>query len=241
MNLTELNRIDICIIALLLLSLCTGWRKGFLRSMTAPIFFAIFSIIGVIHFDLTANIVHTFLIVATGTLVSSLIFKSLFLAGRRHIKKDFRDSTFLFSRLLGSIVNLSWNGTLLLIALLIITITSSSDLAAISTRSHSYNYANAYIINRIPIARNVFLTLNILQEANMPAELTESPEYKAFFENPKVKDLRSDAHISNLIQNKNIFRLLSNRKVKSIFRDNALMQKLTVLSKKAYNIQANWN
>ena len=238
MDLAEVNRIDIFIISLLFLSLCTGWRKGFLRSMTAPIFFVLFCIVGVIHFDLTRNIVHTFLVVTIGTTVFSLLFKSLFLLGRHHVKKDFRDSTFLFSRLLGSIVNLSWNGTLLLIVVLIITITSSSGLAKITAQSHSYNYANAYIVNRIPIARNIFLTLNILQQANLPAELTKSPEYKAFFKNPKVRDLRSDRHISDLIQNKNIFGLLSNERVKSILNDNALMQDLTVLSKKAYDMQA---
>lgn len=232
---------DILVLVLFLLFFLNGWRKGLFRSLITPIFLAIFFIIGIIHFDLTGNLVHTFSIVIIGTSICSLIFKSIFFVGRHQIQKAFRDSTYVISRILGSFVNLFWNGTLLLIALLVLTLTPLSELGNVKkdiVNSNSYNCTHAYLIGRVPVARKIFFTLKILQEFSGPSELAQSEEYKAFFEDPKVEALQSNKEIMHLIESKNIFALLSHPLVKEVIDDNKLMQKLTTLSQKAYQKQA---
>jgi len=56
------------------------------------------------------------------------------------------------------------------------------------------------------------------------------PEYKALLSDPKVKDITEDQEIQKLINKQDYLKLLSHPKIKSLMKDDTLLEKIARLS-----------
>jgi hypothetical protein len=231
---------DIVVLVLMAFFFWRGWHSGLLRAFLGPICFGICLIIGVIHFDLTNNIMTALMIVGLGTWgLSTLLRLSLFIA-RRGIPKDHKNYVFGGSRLLGGIVSVFWAGSITLIilfvlAILPIPIAKFAEIQKDIHSSYTYGLLNNYVLYKNPATQKTVMALYILQDPVQMQKLSTLPEFQSFFSDPKIQDLLLDTEIVKLIEKKDAAHLIAHPKVKAIITDDGLMGKLFRLSKTLYS------
>ena len=163
-----LNTTDVCMLVVIIISFSLGWKNGLLRSLIGPISFVIFSIIGIIYFDLTQNLPMALIITSAGSIGLSFIVTIALIFGRSTVKKNLRKYVFIGSRILGSIASVLWKGILALIIFFVIALLPSNDsklseIQADISQSETFRLANQYIISQAPPVRNIFLVLAVFQ------------------------------------------------------------------------------
>ncbi|MDZ4243259.1 MAG: CvpA family protein, partial [Candidatus Omnitrophota bacterium] len=116
------TKTDIVLLCLFLFFLLNGWRRGFLRTILAPLCLLICTVIGVFIYDLTHNIVKAAAFVSVGTLVATLLAHILLGMAKRTVDPNYRDYCIWYSRLLGSLFGLAWEGGITVLIVISLTL-----------------------------------------------------------------------------------------------------------------------
>jgi len=235
----EPSHIDLAAGILLAAGFWRGWRKGLLRAILGPACLLIFSVIGVIHFDLTRNIVTSVLLALLGAAALSLLVRLLLIIGRARIPKEERDFVFIGSRMLGSIISTFWIAALLGAVLVLWAVVplkkgTAGDIQKNILKSRSCFLANKFLVYPYPPVRNVLFTFQALLSPSHLQQLSAHPEFEAFLAHPKVQNTLRDPDILLYITRKDYKKLLAEPKVWDIIRDDKLMACLTRVSRKIY-------
>jgi len=242
MESTAYNVVDMVVAGLLLVFFLIGWIKGFLRSLIGPICFGVFIIIGIIVYDATENLFRALLTVTLGTLISSFIINLTAFLAQKTVDQNERGRKLFLSRLAGGAINLSWKALVLAAVLILLC-----ELAYIHPKlkntgtaveaSASYSLITHYFVYRSPRTKQILDTVAILRNPELLAAVKSTPEFKRFYDDPKIRSLLQNEKLREQIREGQIKKLLENRQIKDIMQDEALMKKLSKLSQAAYRAQ----
>jgi hypothetical protein len=225
--------------SLALLFFFNGWRKGLFRSLISPLSLAFCSIGAIIYYDLTENLIKSLLIAGVGSMIVSTVLRILLFFGRRAVDTNYRNSSLIFSRILGGVCNLGWNGAIILILLFFVTFIpfnflKMGDIKNDIQQSRSFHYLNSYLIYRIPVIKDIPATIEKIQKPENLGPLKDSREYKDFANSPEIMELVQDPNIQTILNQKDYTRFLAHPKVRAIMNNEKLMLKFSRLSKKFY-------
>ena len=234
---------DYIFAALLLFYFIYGWRKGLLNAIITPVSFLIFFIVGIINYDLRENMPKAIMIVIIGTISLSIIVRLLLIIGRAGVREDYRNFTFLWSRILGSMISLLWRGicTVLFLLLFTVLITQNSLIQRLQknvTGSMTYKLIHVYIVGQIPHVQTSYMCLQVFRNPEEMIMVSSTQEYKDFFGTPHIKALAQDLTIMEHINNKEFFPLFFNPKIEDVMNDARIMKKFARLMKRVYQEHA---
>ena len=236
-----LNTTDLVILGIFLWALWDGWRIGFLRSVLTPVCLLPVSLIALINFDLDHNIATAALIIVAGTTGLSMFLRLMIIFLRRQIDADYRHYIPVISRLLGLIASVLWKGTLVTISILFITILPldpNNNLAQTQKNilsSQAFAIIQKDILPLKPDVQNIYLALNVLKDPVGMEFLRETPEYKDFFNAPKVQALLADDSLDVFIKAHRYELILTHPKIKALLLDDSAMKALMRLGQRVYH------
>ena len=216
-----------------------GFRKGLFRTLIGPLSLLLCSVAAVIYYDITANVLNTLMIAFIGTIILSLVFRMIFIIGKSTVGKTGEDTTLLFSRILGGLLNLIWKWSILFGMLFLLTLIpfNALNLGTIKNDingSVSFRLLNRLVLSRIPQTKRIKQAFRVLENPKKLQTLSSSPEYRDLMADPKVKALTEDKEIQALVDKQDYVKLLSHPKIKALLKDDELLSKLTRLSESLY-------
>jgi len=231
---------DITIITLLVIYAGQGWTSGLLSTLIGPASVFVCSFIAFLYFDLTDNMLVAFFIAVAGSILTAGVASMLFYLWRKGVEKQYRNSVFPGSRPAGAVVSLVWLGGL--------TIAGFMFLALIPTqlefiqkaqggirKSHLGAWTERHVFSQVPLIHNLFSVLSIFQDHERLTSMAETPEFKDFLAEEKLKDCINDPEVSEHFENKNIAALLGHPKVAAVLSDGKIMKKLTRVARRIYS------
>lgn len=227
---------DIIILTFFLLFFINGWRKGLLRTLLGPLALIIGGIAGVIYYQQTQDLLMCLIISIVGPFVLNILFNIIHHFWQKSVEVD--APFFSWGRLFGGVFSLLWSGIILLLTLLFIVITPGNfpmlkEAQQNISQSKTYHYLNKAFGEKLPLqVSDVEKVADVMENPQTLRKLRRTQEFKDVMENPKVKDLLEDEATLKQIQEKKIFELLSNKKMKAIFEDGDLVKKLFALNQK---------
>jgi hypothetical protein len=236
---------DLVFIGILIFSIWDGWRAGFIRCLLNPIFLFFFIPIGLINFDLNRNIAVSLLITLAGGFGLATLCRLVIFFFRRNIQRDFKNYVFLGSRILGGITSSIWKTCLFMAAVLLLSLLPANlmpgiiDLQKDLMSSRSYSYIQQNVLTRFPRVHNIYLTLSVFKDPTQNEELSQMPEFEAFYKNPKVQELIEDDGIKAFLAGRHFLPLLTHPKLIAVMTDDALMARLSLLSRRIYEEKFN--
>lgn len=236
------NKTDVVVLCFMLFFLLDGWRKGFMRSAIGPLTLLLCMVLGIIYFDLTSNFIKTILFVSAGTTILTIIASILLTLSRNSIDPNYRDYTPFLSHLLGSAVNMAWQGSIFLIIFLLIPLAplqvyNVPALVNVQTKikqSLCYFYIVQTGLSQIPALQRIVIAFSILQDPDQMQRVSSTVEFQQFFSDKKVKALVKDDEFMASIKRKDFSKIVANPKILEIFDDDDLMEDFTKLAKRVY-------
>lgn len=229
---------DYVTLALTLLFILNGWRLGILRSLAWPLSLLISSLITVLYFRNTYNLIESFAAGTIGLIVIRILFAILFFIFKNHLDKETKTS--LISRILGSIFSLCWGGSFLTLILISITLIpfDTSGIAKVKkdiVYSITYYYTDKFITAKFPQTNFLKASSRMLQDPSHFKSIKSNPEVQALLRHRKFKKIFADKEIEDHLHEKKFMKLLTNPKILDIYEDEKLMERIVKLSTKIFN------
>lgn len=230
--------VDLFCLIFLCFAIWDGWRAGLLRSLLNPLFIAIFIPIGIINYDLNRNFAVASLVTIIGGLACANIIRLILLLSRHGVDNEFRRYVFWGSRLAGCAISALWKGLLLTVILLVILLLPNTiapggiKLQTEILRSRTFLFVDQNLLSLSPNFRNAYLLLNVLKNPTLVKKFSDTPEYHAFFDSKKVKDLLEDESVKSLLTGQHFLLLLRHPRVTAIITDDHLMYSLGLFARK---------
>jgi len=144
----------------------------------------------------------------------------------------------IFSRLFGSLFNILWSGSYIVLFIISIGLLPirfgwlekiQDDVAA----SKSYTMINQFMEKKVPATSSDIKKLTaIFQNPDKLQQFQSTKEFKALMTDDNLKEIFSDKEIVEQIQNKDYGKLLTNPKIQSIFQNEQVLKKMFALNKK---------
>lgn len=235
-----LNTTDAIVLVLFLFFFWSGWRKGLLRSILGPLSLLLCSVAGIVYYDVSGNMFKAATIALAGSFILAFVIRILLFMGRATADKQYRDQTFIVSRILGGLLNLAWKGTIVL-AVIFFTTLVPLNLPTLKTIKDDINssktlaYLNLYALSKTGKVRDAMKVFDVLKDPSKFETVTATKEYRAFATNPKVKEAFSDQDVVKLVEDRNVSQLLTHPKIKDLLRDEEVMKDFSDLVKKIYS------
>ena len=219
---------DIATLILSIFFLNRGASRGFMRSLTGPFSIIVTTIISIIYYQTTEDLIISLLIGLIGPLLLNyflnFLLKTWAKATNTEIKPGF------FSCLGGSMLTLIWGWVFIIFTLILFTVLPpwGETLTAIHNdvgNSASYGYIAK------PLENALFATSK--QNAAAAASEASSNDAKSLAEDPRFQKILQDPDIQKEIDAHDIVKLMSNPKmmdlVQQIMNDPATMKKVFAL------------
>lgn len=236
------NTIDIILVLLGLIYLLMGYNSGTLRALLGPIAFAVSCFSGMMYFDLTQNIVMGLLITVFGTLILTVLFKTVLSLSRVTVDKKYRDYLFLGSRVAGSLISLLWKGSITLSLMFLLmflpdTISGIDNIKTNIRKSLTFHLMNRYTFRNQPTPESILNSLAVFKDDQKLYELSKTNEFQQLYNNKKIQDVLSDENILEMIRERDYGKLITHPKIIALIKNDVAMKDLTTLSKKLYEMQ----
>jgi hypothetical protein len=217
-----INITDLLLIICSILFIYIGINRGFLRSLMGPIAFILGSLLGLICFEMTKNLMWSFCV---GALSPILITWGLSgLLNLWYPREDWVPNA--LSQILGAVLTLLWGMPFILAFVVIASILPPANpvLKAINE-----DVNRSYCFKQIKPLINQFLPEP--KKTNPSPGKTPSPsEIQALAEDPRFKAIREDPEIQKQIEANNFGALMANPKMmaltQEVMKDPELMKKL---------------
>ncbi len=214
-----------------LIFLCTGWQKGFLRTILGPVSLILGAIISYIYYLYTKNLIVSLVIGILGPFFLKMALSLGLNVWNKTVSN--RMPAPLLSRLSGSLFNLLWSGGLLLLCLLLVVMIPANlfnfNIEKIQSdirKSLSFSFIGKGVLNKVLGIEDVHETLTIFNNEGQMEKLKNSKEFHALAEDQRVQDVLHDETTLKQIQDKDFVHLVTNPKMLSLLNDPSLMKKL---------------
>ena len=230
---------DKIILALLIIFSLFGWFRGFLKALIGPLSCALCFFFAAIFYDLNQNILLASLIAVGGTIALATIFSTILTIGMATVNKEFRGKIFLLSRILGSGVNLLWQGNLLFLSLIIMTALPAAKPGVEKLQDQIYQSKMVESYYRHVISPDDRLqaglaSLAIFKDHEQMDRVSKTKEFQAFQQDPKVQAFLSDPKVLEAAGKKDTLAILMAPSLAELITNDRAMEKFTTLVKLMY-------
>ncbi len=155
------------------------------------------------------------------------------------VNKEFRGKTFFVSRILGSLVNIFWQGNIFFVSLIVFSALpikneKLEDYQRQITESKIVAYYEERIIapdNRLKAVVASFATLRDPSQMQM---ITSTEEFTTFYADPKVQKFLNDPQVIDALAAKDSLKLIKNSSLRDLVTDDNAMYSLTRVARMVY-------
>ncbi len=229
---------DYIVLILLLILFILGWRRGFLNILFGPLSFVLGSAIGSFYYFRTYNIAASILIIFITSFFLHMGFSRLLQLWRKVRGEGEGKSGFSFPRLLAGIFNLIWQGSFVIIALLIIPLIPSEDGGLLEniqeniTASKTYTFTDHWTHEWASSQFDAKKIFEVLKDPSSMEHIKESSQYQNLIKDERITALLEDEKIKKNIETYHYLELLNNPKVHAVLNDKNLIKNLFALNRK---------
>lgn len=236
--------LDKIIFSLLIIFFLFGWFRGILKSLIGPLSCFLCSFFGVIYYDLNENLIAAALIILVGSIGLAIGLSMLFSLSLITVNKEFRGKTFLASRIAGSLINVVWQGNLMLLICIILAAipAENSQITKLQSQIEESVAMRLYyqkVISRNPKVHAVIDSLFVLKEKETLEQLSTTKEYKLLLADKKFQAFLNSPEVIKGAETKNYLPIIRSPALKSLLDDPAVMEYVTQLAIKTYYINLN--
>ena len=224
---------DGIILILSIFFLIRGASRGIVKSFIGPFSIIVTTILSIIYYQITEDIVASLLIGLIGPLLLGLLLKFLFRIWVKATNTDIKKPRFL-SRLGGAILTFIWGWVFIIFTLILLTVLPPWGKTLIAVHNDVCT-SDSYIYIVRPLGQHFFAA----SKQNTTAVTSEgpSPEAKSLAQDPRFQKILQDPDIQKEINAHDIAKLMSNPKmmdfIRQIMSDPVAMKKIFTL----YNSQ----
>ncbi len=174
-----------------------------------------------------------------GTLILTVTLNILLALGMATVNKEYRGKVFPLSRILGSVVNVVWQGNIVFLTILLLSTLPIDDkrMDALRTQvpeSKMMNFYKETIINRDVRFQAVVKSLGTLRDPDEVAQIAHTPEFEAFRKQPKLQKFINDPDVIQAMESKNGLKLIGNPSLRELLTDDSAMMSFTSLAQMVY-------
>lgn len=225
--------VDCAVLFLLLYFLLDGLHRGFAHILIGPLSLGIGVLASLFYFRQTHNIIHCFLIMIAGPVLTAILLSLLLSLWHKKVNRV--EGVPFLSRLAGGIFNLGWGILLASLFLTFIAIMPPEVLPVQGLQkgvvdSYAYKLVNLFIKDKIPYVNNVEILLQETRNPQKMAAIQVTPEFKTFYSDEKIQEVLSDEETVREIRTKDFTKLMTNPKIQALFQDEALLKKILDLN-----------
>ncbi len=232
------NAIDGIVLVLLIYYFWRGWRKGFLGSLLGPISLIIGGLLSYSYYLKTENIVMSLVLSVAAPFVLHITLALLLKIWSIATSKDGKMSP--LNRLLGSAFSVIWSGGMMILVLLLVMVIPGKvpyidRVHQVIAPTKTYALIARYTGQTASTQGGNVHSSPMIQFLENPEKfeyLSNTEEFKAVMENSKVRRLLEDADVREHLQEKNVLKLMTNDKMKSLLEDKDLIKDFFALQKK---------
>lgn len=214
---------DSAVLILSIFFLLRGASRGFMNSLIGPFSIIAATIISIIYYQATKNIIISLLIGLAGPLLLNLLFKFLLKSWAKVTSPSF------LSRIGGAILNLIWGWVFIFLTLILLTVLPpwGETLKAIQ---HDVTKSRSYLIAK-PFENTFFAAPQ--QNATPVTRRSLRNDAKSLAQDPHFQKILRDPEIQKDIDTHDFAKLMSNPKmmglVQEIMNDPATMNKVLAI------------
>lgn len=205
---------SICLISVLFL-VWLGFSRGFLNSIIGPLALIVGSVVALVYYALTKNMLQSLCIGLFLPILLHWILKLTLRTWQQLRNKDIQLS--FISRLSGALLTLIWGMTIIIITLLLLAMMPpiNRPLEAMFKDIHNSRF------------------YKMIRPLEGKTEDSKSGEdnIKALSEDKRIQDIINDPVIVEAINNKDYAALINNPKITAIMQDPELLKKMLSLYK----------
>ncbi|MDD3374275.1 MAG: hypothetical protein PHY73_00945 [Candidatus Omnitrophica bacterium] len=232
-----INSVDIIIFIFVLFFFASGWRKGIVRVSLKFIAMFLGAAFSLYHFSATQNILQSIAILIFGSIGLAVALSILLKIWNKKISHSKTPAA--LSRVLGSILGLSWGLWIALIVIFSILILPLNTPLAQEIKTNifqSFTYMN--IANRIPLFQK-FIKQRTQNDStslidNLPINISEkqikvfraSKEFQNISQNESLQEIVNDAALKEKIENRDITALVNDPKIQKLLQDKDFTQNI---------------
>jgi len=226
---------DIAALILSILFLVRGASRGFMNSLTGPFSIIVTTILSILYYQTTKDLITSLLIGLIGPLFLNLLLKFLLKtwakATNTETKPDF------LSRLWGSVLTLIWGWVFIIFTLILLTVLPPWGETLTAIRNDVTKSASYLITKNLEKTLFANSKQNVLSfgDKDHEVETLGSSDAKSLAEDPRFQKILQDPDIQKEIQAHDLVKLMGNPKmmdfVQQMMNDPATMQKVLNLYK----------
>jgi uncharacterized membrane protein len=219
---------DFATLLLSIFFLCRGSSEGFMKSLIGPFSIIVTTILSIIYYQMTKNIILSLLIGLIGPLLLNLVLRFLLKIWAKASNRDIKPN--YLSSLGGAILTLAWGWVFIILTLILLTAFPSwgKTLTAVHqdvTKSISYIIVRPF--------KNILFSPSP-QKGTTGASQNSSNDAKSLAKDPRFQKILQDPDIQNEINSHDIVKLMRDPKMMALLQqvmdDPALMQKIMNLN-----------
>ncbi|MBF0570887.1 MAG: CvpA family protein [Candidatus Omnitrophica bacterium] len=208
--------------------LSRGASRGFVQSLLGPFSIIVATIISIIYYQSTKNMIVSLAIGLIGPLLLHLLLKFLLKTWTDITNTDIKPT--VLSRLAGSILTLIWGWVFIILSLILLSVIPPAGKTLTAVHNDVLQSAS-YILSK-PFEDVLFAPLK-----NSPSVNTSSPtpDTKTLAEDPRFQKILQDPEIQKEIEDHDLVKLMRNPKMmeltQQIMSDPATMKKVMAVYK----------
>ncbi len=159
--------------------------------------------------------------------------------GLSTVNKEFRGKTFFASRILGSILNVFWQGNIFFAFIILFSaLPIKNEKFEVFQKQipNSKIVAHYYqkVINRDNRLKAIVLSLSVMNNSQKMQDVTRTSEFDECYKNPKVQNFLNDPDVIDALAAKNSLRLIKNNSLRDLVTDDQAMYALTRVASMVY-------
>jgi hypothetical protein len=178
-------------------------------------------------------------IATIGTITLTITLNVLLIASLSTVNKEFRGKAFLVSRILGSIINILWQGNIMFILIILLSalpihnekFEKLQNQAAESKILNHYYQKIIYPDNRLTA---ITTSLAMLRDPQKMKIIADTPEFATFYADPKVQEFINDPQVIDARKTQNSFKLIQCASLRELVTNDTSMYQLTRLATTIY-------
>ena len=220
---------DITVLILSIFFLIRGASRGVMNSLIGPFSIIVTTIISIIYYQITKDIIISLVLALIGPFLLSLLLKFLLEMWVKTTYRDIKQPGFL-SRLGGAILTFAWGWVFIIFTLILLTVLPPWG-KTLTTIHDDVSNSVSYVYAAKPL-EECFFAAPKQNTAAVTGE-TSGSDVKSLAEDPRFQKVLQDPDIQKEIDAHDIVKLMGNPKmmdlVQQIMNDPATMKKVFAL------------
>ena len=226
---------DFIIVVLSIFFLSRGSARGFMRSLLGPFSLIIATIVSILYYQSTKDLIASLLIGLLGPLILHLILKFLLKTFAKITNTDVGPG--FLSSLGGALLTLIWGWVFVILTLILLTLLPAQGPAMTIlhndiTSSFSYKITVPYVERFFPALKGMSPDTKNVTSKSDAQSLAQDPRFQKILQDPEVQKEINDHDIAKLVSNPKMMALnqqiLSDpemfKKVMAVYRNQTQQQ-----------------